>query len=153
MLRIERLDRVPLVRISADASSAFSDAELERVLTRLQEEMEADHKLQRRLVSIIDLRGSFPLTAKQRSKLAAWLKQKEQLSHEVSLGMAFVITSAVIRGVLTAVFWVQNPPVPCTVEGDLDAAVRWAIDRFDVEHVDVPASLRTDLGKVFEGSA
>jgi len=76
-------------------------------------------------VLIIDMTaGNAGATAAQRAKVAEWLeandsllKAKKQLAH------IMVVNSAVVRGIITAVFWVRPPVNPHHVVSTLDEAV------------------------------
>ena len=65
-------------------------------------------------------------SATQRQKQAAWLERHEAALRRNSLGTAFVIANPLIRGALTAIFWIRPTPVPYIVTGTRSEAERWA---------------------------
>jgi hypothetical protein len=75
------------------------------------------------------------------------------LFKEVSLGIVFVVASAVVRGILTALFWIRRVPVPHTIAPDLDEALSWAIARCREAGETVPARLEREGAAVFRGDA
>ena len=58
-----------------------------------------------------------------RRALADWNKQVEPLMKQVTLGSAIVITSPLVRGGLTALFWLAPPPYPQQVVATIDEAL------------------------------
>ena len=65
-------------------------------------------------------------SATQRQKQAAWLERHEAALRKNSRGTAFVIGNPLIRGALTAIFWLRPTPVPYIVTGTRSEAERWA---------------------------
>jgi hypothetical protein len=43
-----------------------------------------------------------------------------------------------VRGVLTAILWLQNLPTAHTVVGSIDEAARWAAERLRAAGLDAP---------------
>ena len=105
----------------------------------------------RRTVTILDLTAAAPLTARQRAMQIEWSRQTDALFREVSLGIVFVVASAVVRGILTALFWIRRVPVPHAIVQDLDEAVSWAIARCRETGEAVPARLELEGAAVFRG--
>jgi hypothetical protein len=68
-------------------------------------------------------------TASQRQILIQWMRQNERLMRENVHGCAFIITSPVIRMMLSAIFHVVPLPVPYVAVQDLTQAVTWAMSR------------------------
>jgi hypothetical protein len=148
VLEITKLDWVPLICLRA--AGAPSDEELAESLTRIAQTMAEDVRLGRKTVTIMDMRQASPLSASQRRTCSVWMKQHIERFAQTSYGTAFAIESPLVRGVLTALLWFQPIDVPHEVVRDLDAAVRWAIKRFEAERVVVPERLRSELSRVFE---
>jgi hypothetical protein len=82
-------------------------------------------------VTILDARDAMATPATQRRKQAAWLQKNEAVLRRYSLGTAFVITSPVVRGILTAILWIQPMPAPHVVVATPPEAERWATARLD----------------------
>lgn len=102
----------------------FSDPTFDDYLARLTE-------ISRRSglrALIYDIRDSGVVPASQRRKQAEWMKRYQLLTASGTAGMAFVIESAVLRGILTAILWMQPLACPHTVVSDMDAALQWCRD-------------------------
>jgi len=69
-------------------------------------------------------------TALQRKRLAQWQDDNWTLIQERCLGVANIMPSPVVRGVMRAVFWMSTPPIReevfDTTEEAVAAAFRWA---------------------------
>jgi hypothetical protein len=79
-----------------------------------------------RTLTILDARRAIRNPPSQRKKQADWLKANEQRLRQYSLGTAFVITSPFVRGVLTAILWLQPLPNDHTVVSTMAEAEDWA---------------------------
>lgn len=81
-------------------------------------------------VLIMDMTaGTAGATAAQRAKVAEWLEENDELLRtKKQLAHIMVVNSAVVRGVITAVFWLRPPANPHHVVSSLDEAVDRAVD-------------------------
>jgi hypothetical protein len=77
---------------------------------------------------------------------AEWLKRHEPLIRKYSVGVALVITSPVIRGMLKALLWIQPMPQPHIVCNTTEEALHWLRARFRSEKIDLPPNLPLKLG-------
>jgi hypothetical protein len=79
-----------------------------------------------RVVVVIDARTAEPAPATQRRIQAEWLAAHDASIRAQLLGMAFVLSSAVQRAIITAVFWMR--PLPCehAVVATMHDALEWA---------------------------
>lgn len=109
----------PLLRIRYDG--AFSDGELHAYLTRLDEVVRTAGKK----VALIDLRAAVGAPASQRRAQADWIRSHEHRLKRDVLAAAFVTENALIRGVVTAVFWIRPLPLPTTIVADMNSAKAW----------------------------
>ncbi len=75
---------------------------------------------------IIDLRRASEMPAKQRKLLTDYMKQQEAVVGRHCAGTVLVFDSPVMRAILTAIFWVRNPPQEVHVAGNLADATNWA---------------------------
>jgi hypothetical protein len=148
VLEIIQLDWVPLTCVRPIGKP--SDQELAESLQSITRVLAEEWGKQRKSVMIIDMRKAAPLSAPQRRTASEWMKNTMELFKQVVIGGVFVIDSPIIRGVLTALLWLQPMEMPYEVVRDLDDAVRWAIGRFDAAHVPVPPRLHDELGRAFE---
>lgn len=69
-----------------------------------------------------------PLTRKLQ---AEWMKENQELFRLVVHAMGFVIPNSVIRGTLTAVFWIAPMPMPTSTHETMEQALDWAITELD----------------------
>ena len=60
---------------------------------------------------------------------AAWMKSHAERIREKSLGVALVVTSPILRGILRAILWIQPMPQPHKVFGDIPSALAWLSER------------------------
>ena len=61
----------------------------------------------------------------ERKLYAEWVAENESMLRENVVGIAFVTSSRLIRGVITAVAWINPLSCPHFVSGDKDEAIRW----------------------------
>lgn len=132
-IRIQRLDFLPLARISGASpdtkSPDFLDRDLVADLAAIRNELQADRARGRRVAAIVDLHGAPALNAKQRAVVGEFLKETRDLMRVTALSTAFVAPSALLRGALTAIFWTQSFGVPHRVLATLDEAIAWSLER------------------------
>ena len=75
------------------------------------------------VISYLD--GSQPPNATQRRSAAAFWRSAASRNNNMR-GIAFVVSSTVLRGALTAVFWIQAPPCDYALFGTELEALAWA---------------------------
>ena len=79
-------------------------------------------------VTVIDASRGEPLTAAQRGRIAEFSKQWEEHSQRYCKGHAFVFSSVIMRGVMTAVLWtIARKPVRQKVFSNLADAIEQKI--------------------------
>jgi hypothetical protein len=64
--------------------------------------------------------------AEQRRMQADWIAKNAEVLRGRTAGVSFVISSAVVRGGLTAILWLSNMPCPYRVTATLEESVQWA---------------------------
>jgi len=69
--------------------------------------------------------------AHDRKVLADWMGKHSDYVGRWALGNCTVIRSAVVRGALTALYWVQKPPTPQTAHGTLWESIEWGLTTLD----------------------
>ena len=77
-------------------------------------------------LTILDARRAIRSPPSQRKKQADWIKMHADQLRRYSLGTAFVLTSPLVRGVLTAILWLQPLPSDYVVVGTMAEAEDWA---------------------------
>jgi hypothetical protein len=87
--------------------------------------MQATLKLPGRKACLIDLCSAKPGSAKQRNMQAKWIAGNEQAIAREFLAAAIVTDSAIIRGTVTAVFWIKPLPLPTHLAATVEAAEQW----------------------------
>jgi hypothetical protein len=115
------VSRHPLVVITF--VGATSEDDFDRYLEEMQRLVLSRRE---RNVTIIDGSRSERTTPLQRRKQADWMRTNDDMLRRYSLGTAFVISSPVVRGVLTAILWVSPMSAPHTVVATYEEAERWA---------------------------
>lgn len=110
----------PLVVVTYEGM--VDDAEFDAYLAELDR-----HVLRRqRCAFVFDARNAGRSPATQRRKQAEWMKANDEVLRSYSAGYAFVISSPLVRGALTAILWLQSLPAPFTVVATFSEAERWA---------------------------
>jgi stage II sporulation SpoAA-like protein len=100
-----------------------------------------------RYLSVTDLtRGGLP-TPEQRQRQVLWMQEHAGLMREVVLGMAFVITSPIIRLSVSTVMHFKPLPVPYFITAQEVEAVGWASARIEEQGLRLAAErLRSQYG-------
>jgi hypothetical protein len=93
-------------------------------------EMEACLRRGERFVCVLDISEGGAPTQAQRQQQASWLKAQEPLMRQFELGVAFIVTSPLIRLALSTIFYFKPMPVPYLVTSQSRLAAEWAAQRF-----------------------
>jgi len=118
--------RLPVLVIRFDG--AVDDAAFDRYLGE-SHELSAGRGQSDIYAMVIDSRNGGRPTPGQRHRQNEFIKNHQDDLANRCAGAAFVITSAVGRGVLTALLWVQPMPYEHVVVGTLDEAEAWCRKR------------------------
>lgn len=81
----------------------------------------------RRSYLIIAATGELRPPPEVRKIQAEWMAEQAELIAATSIGIGFVIDSPLVRGALTAIFWVTRSPVPYKVHPTLAEALEHAV--------------------------
>lgn len=77
---------------------------------------------------VLDLRKTEAVSPTQRKMLTDSMEKLDgESAPDRCAGVALVFSSQVLRGVLTAIFWVRRPACPCSVFTDRGDALVWAL--------------------------
>ena len=117
-LFVER-DALPIVRLKY--VGLYSDAELERMLRELNAVLELPGKK----VALLDLTKAKGASATQRQVQAQWIGTHDKQLRRDFVAAAIVADSAVIRGIVTAVFWIRPLPLPTEITQTIAKAEAW----------------------------
>jgi hypothetical protein len=107
----------------------------------LDKQMGALFARRERFAIITDTR---PITsvpgAAERKPLTEWLRRPEHLRNQArwNVGSATLMTSAVMRGALQAIYWVWTPASPQMAAKDLDEAWNWCVELLQKEQIAFP---------------
>ena len=124
--------RFPLVVVTF--SGSLGDDDFEAYLARMSGLLARRSKN----VTLLDARAADSPSARQRAKQADWLKANRETLQQYSLGTVFVISSAMVRGALTAILWMSPMPAGHTVVGTLEEGEHWAYERMVAAGVPLP---------------
>jgi hypothetical protein len=96
-----------------------------------------------RLAVVLDVSGrrSRPTTEQQRA-MANWLASNRELLEQTCVVWSMVVTSPVLRGVLTAITWFAPFPCPMKVHANVSQGVTWCVEKLVGARVPVAAPLR-----------
>ena len=82
-----------------------------------------------RVAWVVDLTGLMQATAKQRRLFSEHLTRFEAHDIAYNQGSALVVPNPVVRGIVTAVFWLKAPRFPTECFSTYKQASAWATDR------------------------
>lgn len=106
----------PFVRVTYVGT--VDDAAFERYV----QEQAALLKRKERYVILFDARRSGMPSAKQRQRMASYMRSHQDELRRFCRRGAFVIDSPLVRGALTAILWLQPLPFEHEVFADIEAA-------------------------------
>jgi hypothetical protein len=129
---------LPAIRVFHDG--ATTDEEFAAYLETLLVSMNGPKAGPRLLV--IDATHSAATPATQRRLQADWMKQHAARIRDVTVGCAFIIPSGLVRGILTAILWIQPLPCPHEVVATLDEALAWGAQRLSERGLSIPVGAR-----------
>lgn len=111
------------------------------------ETVAASLRRRERHLSVTDLTRVGLPTPEQRQRYILWMHEHEHLIRDVVLGMAFVVTSPIIRLSLSTVMHVKPLPVPYIIASREVEAVAWASARIEERGLRLAAErLRNQYG-------
>lgn len=118
--------RFPLLIV--EFSGVPSDEQFEDYLQGMDRHIERCVASAKQTVVVVDtLKATSPVSAAQRRMQADWMARNFVRSQASMCGMAFVIDNMLVRGVLTAILWLQRIPCEHTVVGTRHEAEQWAV--------------------------
>jgi hypothetical protein len=115
------------------------DATLLAVLAHLERLMRDADTRGDKLFFITDLTRMKDIpNATQRRYTGEWIQRTFDLQRAASLGAAQVTPSAILRGIITAVFWFQKTPTPSFFVANRDEAVSKGISLLEEAGIPLP---------------
>ena len=124
--------------------------EFERRLAEQKEEIERSIREGKRAFVVIEARGVGRPSPQIRKLQAQWMSDNAELLQRNTVGIAFVITERMVRGALTAIFWMTRNPVPYTVHGSLRDALDHAAEQCTAAGLELPPGMRDDPAGLVE---
>jgi hypothetical protein len=109
-------------------SEPQTDDELRARLENYRQRLLESRARQLRNLSILEFMSSNQYSAQQRRIQSDWNRELDSLLREIELSVIFVTPSMLMRGVITAVFWVAPPPFPYEVCEDIHEALGRAFE-------------------------
>lgn len=123
---------------------------------RLREFLDSQTRMHQRLqrlgkqyIAVMECSMAARLTPVQRRMYTDWLQENDQALKDCLLGAAFVMPNALVRGALTAIFWVVKLSAPHTVHRTLDSALDWSLARAHACDARISPRLRREGVEVF----
>lgn len=114
--------RWPIVLLTP-ASRAMSNEELRACMDEVYEGLV---NRQGQFVIVQDLRHSPGTSPSQRRMQAEEMARVQALTQVNQLGAAFVFSSVLLRGMMSAIFWMYRPRWETRVFAEVDQALAWA---------------------------
>lgn len=125
MMRI-LVDQTDFPVVLVTIEGVATDAELEAYLHAMEGLIARAYTSSVRVAHVIDARRTLTTPAGQRRRLAAWMKAHDDANRETCAAFAFVFDSALARGLLTAVLWLQPLPARHGIFSTVGEALEWA---------------------------
>ena len=123
--------RFPLVTVSFEGT--VNDKDFENYLIALTRLTMRSLRDKRRVAFVMDTRRSMVTPPSQRRMMGEWMKVNDEATRATCAGFAFVMDSAIQRGLLTAVLWIHPLPAPhyiCSLPGE---AASWCREQLGKE--------------------
>lgn len=129
------VEKWPLVLlVLADGASKQEYAEFLDAMTKQVESMHMP------FVTVTDMRRVHSVPqADTRKHIAEWMASTAKTTRAV--GAVVILDNAIMRGALTALYWLFTPPTPQGVAKDWREAHTWALGQLRKNHVPVPPAV------------
>lgn len=122
------------------------DAGLHDALSYFEELQKGAKERAERTFTITDISRMTQLVpAAQREYVGAWMKRTSLLQKSVSLGAANVTPSSILRGFITAIYWIVPPPMPTVFVATRREAYLLAVKAFEEARIPLSPELRASL--------
>jgi hypothetical protein len=122
----------PLVVVSF--SRGVEDDDFARYLQSL----ERIYRRREKFALVLDATYGAGASARQRKLQADWLEANSMMIRTLNVATAFVVPSAVSRGVLTAILWIQPLPCPYALFETTPEALRWCGEKLSQAGIALP---------------
>lgn len=120
------IDNFPFLYITFTGKNA-SDKEFEEYINYL----DTIYTQKNQFVMLSDARKGNYLKSKHRIDLGNWTKQNKESIEQLCKGVAFVMSSIIMKTMLQGIFIIQAPPYPYTVVEDMEKAEIWLKEQLE----------------------
>lgn len=117
---------------------------LEAYLAEQTIQMRNSAEVGSKVFMVIDARAGMRPPPEIRRMQADWLAENQENMTKSVIGIAFVVENRMVRGAMTAIFWVSSPPIPYNVFGSLEEAMAHAVETCDAAGLQLPPKVRRD---------
>ena len=132
--------RAPLIRVTL--CGTVTDKAFERYLADSDQVIGASMPY----VLFYDAAGEATISADQRRRQVAWIRRNDAALRKLCHGAAFYFDSALTRGALTAVLWMEPLPFNHMIVSSRHEGLKWAEDRLRAANIALPPqpAMRSD---------
>lgn len=127
------LEDWPVVVVTAPAGTVSTD-KLEAFLVRFDREVVQQ---KRPYACVLDLTNTGSMSPRQRKMMGERMRSDEAHQQLCVVG-AFVFSSMLLRGMLTAIMWLRKPDYPMRIFATREEAVGWASSRMKEHAIGLP---------------
>lgn len=146
-IRIETTEWPVILMVLPD--HRFGDSDVQGAVVHLEQVMLECERDREKCVQVTDASSMHQLPpASQRRITGEWTRKTVNLQRAVSLGGANVTPSAIIRGIVTAILWFQQPETPVAFFATRNEALFQGIQWLEQGNVPLPPRLRELRAKV-----
>ncbi|HSC89002.1 MAG TPA: hypothetical protein VLC09_17090 [Polyangiaceae bacterium] len=132
--------RWPLIVVTYPEDT--TEAEFVEHLGKLSANIRRTAAAQSQTALIYDITSGYRAPARVRQQQADWMKANASQIKGHCAGIAFVMTSSLVRGALTAILWMSAMPTAYTVVATVAEAESWCADRLREKGVSVPSQAK-----------
>jgi hypothetical protein len=119
-----------------------TDDDLRAALARFEAIMRECHQSREKFALVTDLSKLRHLPPASQRKIAAdWVNSTSELQKVTNVGGANVTPSAIIRGIVTAIYWLARPATPAAFVATRDEAMQQAIRWLEQDGAPLPPSV------------
>ena len=94
------------------------------------------------------LKVTRPLDAQGRTDLGKWLLANRKNLERYCVGSAVAFQSGLVRGAMTALYWITPSPMPMYYPATLEEAARWCVQRLEAAGEPVSVKARSIIQHV-----
>jgi hypothetical protein len=143
-----RVDTTDWPIVMLDFPARHERDSLVAMLTHLEQLLRYGRKTGDRSFVITDLSRIRQIPgADQRRYSADWMQRNIELHKTATVGAANVAPSAILRGMVTAVFWLRPPPTPTAVVASREEAIQRGLEALHAAGIRLPARLRDSFNR------